>query len=492
MKICFDSEKYERLQSKQILDRVQKFNGRVYLEFGGKLFDDMHASRVLPGFRPDSKVRILQKIANKAEIIMVVGAPDIERKKIRADYNLTYDDEVLRQISKLREYGLLVSNIVITLYSGQKSADSFIQKLKARGENVYIHTPTKGYPNDVETIVSKQGYGANPYIKVSKPVVVVTAPGPNSGKMSTCLSQMYHESEMGINSGYAKFETFPIWNLPVDHPINLAYMAATADIKDKNLVDIYHLQKYKTRVTNYNRDIESFAILKQILTKITGNAEIYNSPTDMGVNMAGFAITDEKGCIDASYNEIIRRYFKALCDAKQGNDQDSTAQTILRIIKKHGIDINRRRVIAAANRKYEQSNLPSVAIELDNTSIVCGRQTELLTAASSAVLNCLKEMANIEDKVMLLDEKILKKVCEYKDILKSQKNSHLDLYDTLCTLSICSSFDQNAALSFSMLGNLKLADAHSSHMLPSADQKTLKSLQINFSSEPKYRKEYTV
>ena len=486
MKVCFDSEKYEKLQSKNILDRMQSFDGRVYIEFGGKLFDDMHASRVLPGFRPDSKVRILQKIAKKAEIIMVVGAPDIERKKIRADYNLTYDEEVLRQIAKLREFGLLVSNVVITLYTGQKSATDFAEKLKAMGENVYIHTPTPGYPNNVELIVSKEGYGANPYIKVSRPVVVVTAPGPNSGKMSTCLSQLYHEYEMGIKSGYAKFETFPIWNLPVDHPINLAYMAATADIKDKNLVDIYHLQKYHKRVTNYNRDIESFAILKQILTKITGNSEIYNSPTEMGVNMAGYAITDEQGCIDASYREIIRRYYKALCDAKQGKEQLSTSQSILKIIKKHDIDIKRRRVIDAANRKYEQSGSPSVAIELDNTSIVCGRQTDLLTAASSAVLNCLKEMANIDDKILLLSEDVLKGVCEYKNLLNNSNHSRLDLYDTLCALSVCSNTDKNAKLAYSMLSKLVMADAHSSHMLCSDDIKTLKLLRINISCEPKY------
>ena len=486
MKICFDTEKYEKLQSEQILERVKKFSGKLYLEFGGKLFDDLHASRVLPGFRPDAKVRILQKLSDHTEIFMVVGAPDIERKKIRADYGIAYDDEVIRQIGKLRDLGLYVSTVLITMYTGQKSADKFIQKLKNLGERVYIHAPTKGYPDDVSTIVSPEGYGANPYIETTRPIVVVTAPGPGSGKMSTCLSQMYHESTMGIVSGYAKFETFPIWNLPVDHPVNLAYMAATADLKDKNLVDTYHLKAYRKRVTNYNRDLQSFAILQAILSKIAGE-NIYNSPTDMGVNMAGFAITDDAGCCDASYNEIIRRYYKALCDAKQGAEPETTALNILRIIKKHDIDIKRRRVIYAANNKYMKTGLASVAIELSNTSIVTGRETELLTASSSAVLNCLKEIAKIDDDVLLLGNEVFKPICELKSQLYGGKQK-LKLYDTLCALAICSANNKLAKQAFEKLGELKMTDAHSSHILQADEIATLKNLGINISCEPEYLK----
>ncbi|MBQ8468541.1 MAG: DUF1846 domain-containing protein [Clostridia bacterium] len=484
MKICFDNEKYEKLQSEQILERVKKFSGKLYLEFGGKLFDDLHASRVLPGFRPDAKVRILQKLSDKTEIIMVVGAPDVERKKIRADYGISYDEEVIRQIAKLRELGLYVSTVLITMYNGQKNADKLITRLKNLGERVYVHTYTKGYPDDVATIVSPEGYGANPYIETTRPIVVVTAPGPGSGKMSTCLSQMYHESTKGIISGYAKFETFPIWNLPVDHPVNLAYMAATADLKDKNLIDTYHLRAYKKRVTNYNRDLQNFAVLQTILSKIAGD-KIYNSPTDMGVNMAGFAITDDKGCMDASYNEIIRRYYKALCDEKLGVEPSTTATNILEIIKKHDIDIKRRRVIFAANNKFMQTGFASVAIELSNTSIVTGRETDLLSAASSAVLNCLKEITDIDDDVYLLGDEVCKTICELKSLISGGAQK-LDIYDTLCALAICSATNKLAKKAFDAIGELKLTDAHSSHILSASEQSTLKKLGINISCEPEY------
>lgn len=485
MKVCFDTEKYIKLQSEQILKRVERFSGKLYLEFGGKLFDDLHASRVLPGFVPDAKMRILKTLSDKSEIIMVVAAPDIERKKVRADYNLTYDDEVLRQVKKLRKMGLYVSTILITLYTGQKSADRFIAKLKAMNENVFVHTPTAGYPDNVEVIVSKEGYGKNPYIPTTKPIVVVTAPGPGSGKMSTCLSQMYHESARGIKSGYAKFETFPIWNLAVDHPINLAYMAATADLKDKNLVDIYHLHAYHKRVTNYNRDIASFAILQAILAKIVGT-KFYQSPTDMGVNMAGYAITDEDGCKTASYKEIIRRYYKALCDAKQGTESAETAANIARLIKKHDIDIFKRRVINSANAKYKKTGLSSVAIELENSSIVCGRETELLSATSSAVLNCLKEMAGIADEVILLEDKVLAPICDLKYKMSGESNQKLDLYDTLCALALCSANSELTKRAYDKLPELKMSDAHSTHILSSRESAAVKSVGINMSSEPEY------
>lgn len=485
MKVCFDSEKYEKLQSEQILERVKKFKGKLYVEFGGKLFDDLHASRVLPGFKPDSKVKILQRLSQKTEIIMVVSCTDIERKKIRADYGITYDSEVIRQLEKLRGLGLYVSSIVLTKYNGQKSADKFMKTLKSMGENVYLHRLTLGYPSNVDLIVSEAGYGANPYIKTTRPIVVVTAPGPGSGKMATCLSQMYHESIMGISSGYAKFETFPIWNLPVDHPVNLAYEAATADLNDKNMIDTYHLRAYGKRVTNYNRDIESFAILKAILYKITGDNKIYRSPTDMGVNMAGYAIVDEEGCNRASYNEIIRRYYKALCDAKQGSEPPQTAQNIARIIKKHGIKIQDRKVISAAVNKSKQTKSACLAIELENGKIVCGRTTEILTCSSSAVLNCLKELAKIPDRVLLLGSHVLEPMLNLKKKLSSSDDCLLNLADVLSALAICSNTDKFAKKAYDQIGKLSGLDSHSSHML-TADLATLKSLRVNVSCEPVY------
>lgn len=486
MKIGFDSEKYEKLQSQQILERVEKFSGRLYLEFGGKLFDDLHASRVLPGFRPDSKVRILQKLSKKVEIIMVISSGDIERKKVRADYGITYDQEVIRQIERLRKMGLTVSAVVITMYNEQKATDKFVKQLQNRGENVYLHTKIDGYPEDVEKIVSKNGFGKNPYINVTKPIIVVTAPGPGSGKMATCLNQLYHESLAGKLSGYAKFETFPIWNLPVDHPVNLAYEAATADLNDKNLVDTHHLRAYHKRVTNYNRDIESFSILKAILNKITGDDKIYCSPTDMGVNMAGYAISNDKVCSDASINEIIRRYYKALCDYKQGNEPEQTVKNLENLIRKHDIEISKRRIIKAANDKYKHSGNVSVAIELDNSSIVCGRETELLTASSSAVINCLKEMAGLDDEILLLSEDILKPICELKRKLSGDSTEKLGLYDVISALAICSTNNLRTRKAYSYLDKLAGSDAHCSHMIFGQDLATLKSLKINISCEPEY------
>ena len=486
MKKSFDSKLYEQLQTKRILDRVNQFSGKLYLEFGGKLFDDLHASRVLPGFLPDAKVRILQKLSNKVEIIMVVSSADIERKKVRADYGITYDNEVLRQIGRLRKMGLYVSSIVLTMYDGQKSADKFIKKLKSMGENVYIHRKTLGYPDNTSLIVSEKGYGANPYIRTTKPLIVVTAPGPGSGKMGTCLSQLYHESKQGIKSGYAKFETFPIWNLPVDHPVNLAYEAATADLKDKNMVDIHHLKAYGEKVTNYNRDIESFPILKDILTKITKNPDLYKSPTDMGVNMAGYAIVDDEGVCEASKKEIIRRYYKALCEAKQGNDSGEMAEVILNIIKEYKIDIRIRKVIESAKEKFVKKGTPSVAIKLENAKIICGRETELLSACSSAVLNCLKELANIPDEIDLLDEKVLKPICSLKRNLSGDDSQKLNLYDVLVALAICSTTDKTAQKAYEQLNKLYGCDAHSSHMVFGADISTMKRLKIDISAEPEW------
>jgi len=486
MKKCFDSKMYEELQTKRILDRVNQFSGKLYLEFGGKLFDDLHASRVLPGFLPDAKVRILQKLSNKVEIIMVVSSADIERKKVRADYGITYDNEVLRQIRRLRKMGLDVSSVVVTMYEGQKSADKFIKKLKSMGENVYVHKKTLGYPDNTSLIVSEKGYGANPYIKTTKPLVVVTAPGPGSGKMGTCLSQLYHESKQGIKSGYAKFETFPIWNLSIEHPVNLAYEAATADLKDKNMIDIHHLKAYNKEVTNYNRDIESFPILRDILTKITKNADLYKSPTDMGVNMAGYAIIDDAGVCEASKKEIIRRYYKALCEAKQGNDSGEMAEVILNIIKNYKIDLKTRKVIEAAKNKFNQKGTPSVAIELENSKIICGRETNFLSACSSAVLNCLKDLAGIPDEIDLLDEKVLKPIMNLKRDLSGDDSQKLNLYDVLVALAICSTTDKIAKKAYEQIDKLYYCDAHSSHMVFGADINTMKNLKIDISAEPEW------
>ncbi len=482
----FDNEKYLKLQTENILKRIDKFNNKLYLEFGGKLFDDMHASRVLPGFEPDAKVKILKKLGDKAEIIFVINANDIERNKIRADFSITYDMDVLRQIDCLRGEGLTVSGIVITLFNDQPMAKTFANRLMRRNEKVYFHRFTKGYPTDINTIVSDEGYGANPYIETTKPLVIVTAPGPGSGKMATCLSQLYHEYKRGVKAGYAKFETFPVWNLDLKHPVNVAYEAATADLKDVNMIDNFHLNAYGKMAVNYNRDLEVFPIVRNILQRITGDDKIYQSPTDMGVNMVGFAISNDEVCRKASIEEIIRRYYKAQCEYKKGTTSIDTVKRIEYLMGEFNIDPLSRKVVGVAKEKQHETHSPVVALQLENGKIITGRQKDLLTASCACVLNAVKTLANIDDNMDLIPKHLLEPALELKRNTLKMKKAQLSLKDVLMLLAISTSTNPVANMVLSKLGELKGCEAHSSSMINSSDQNTLTALGVNLTMEPNY------
>ncbi len=482
----FDNEKYLKLQTENILKRIDKFNNKLYLEFGGKLFDDMHASRVLPGFEPDAKVKILKKLKDKCEIIFVINANDIERNKIRADFSITYDMDVLRQIDCLRGEGLTVSGIVITLFNDQPMAKTFANRLLRRNEKVYFHRFTKGYPTDINTIVSDEGYGANPYIETSKPLVVVTAPGPGSGKMATCLSQLYHEYKRGVKAGYAKFETFPVWNLDLKHPVNVAYEAATADLKDVNMIDNFHFNAYGVPAVNYNRDLEVFPIVRNILSRITGNDKIYQSPTDMGVNMVGFAISNDDIVRKASIEEIIRRYYKAQCEYKKGTTSIDTVKRIEYLMGEFNIDPLSRKVVVVAKEKQHEMHTPVVALQLGDGHIVTGRQKDLMTAACACVLNAVKYLAKIDDKLELIPKHLLEPVLELKRNRLKLKKAQLSIKDVLMLLSISTSTNPIANIALNKLDDLKDCEAHSSSMIGSSDQNTLSALGVNLTMEPNY------
>lgn len=485
MKKGFDNQKYLKLQKENILKRIKSFENKLYLEMGGKLFDDLHASRVLPGFEPDVKIKLLTSLKDKAEIIICISANDIERNRIRADLGLSYDDEVLRLIDSFRNLGLLVSSIVITLFKGQSSAQKFATKLERRGEKVYFHQYTKGYPTDVDTIVSDEGYGANPYIKTTRPLVVVTAPGPASGKLATCLSQMYHEYKQGIKAGYAKFETFPVWNLPLKHPVNVAYEAATADLKDINMIDSYHFNKYGTLTVNYNRDLEVFPVLKNILRKITGK-DIYNSPTDMGVNMVGFAISDNNACEAASKEEIVRRYYRYRCDYKKGNISIDTVDRVQMLMNELELSREYLPIIPFAKKVSKESGFPAIALELPNKKIIAGKTKNLISASGAVILNALKTLAKIDDNICLISDEILRPILALKiNVLKS-KSSILSLDDVLIALAICAKTDPIAKKCMDQLPKLKSCNAHSTYILSASDENTLKKLGINITSEPHF------
>ena len=486
MKKGFDNDLYIRLQSEKILERIKKFDNKLYLEFGGKLFDDMHATRVLPGFASDVKCKMLLSLKDKSEIIFVINAADLERNKIRADFGIPYGTDVLRQIDKLRGLGLNMNSVVVTQYLGQAAADKFINKLNRHGLRTYIHHKTKGYPTDVDVIVSDEGYGANPYIETSKPLVVVTAPGPGSGKLATCLSQLYHEYKRGVRAGYAKFETFPIWNLPLRHPVNVAYEAATADLGDINMIDPYHLETYGLTTVNYNRDIECFPIVKSILTKITGDDNLYNSPTDMGVNMAGCAIIDDDVCREASNQEIIRRYYKAACDYKTGNGGSEAVERIRLLMNQNKISIEDRKVVKYAVEKAEKCGCSAVAIELDGKGTVTGRASKLMSACSSAVLNAVKLLSNIEDDMLLLSPIILAPIIQLKKEVLGEDKVKLSLGDVLTALSICAATNPIAEKAFHMLECLRGCEAHASCILPESDQGVMRKLGVNITCEPEF------
>ena len=484
MKKAFDNKKYLELQQKHIQKRINSFGGKLYLELGGKLFDDLHASRVLPGFDPGVKIKLLEKMKDKVEIIMCISANHIEKNKIRADLGLSYDDEVLRLVDKFRQLGLYVPSIVITLYKGQSSAQKFAQLLQNRGEKVYFHKYTKGYPNDIDTIVSEEGYGANDYIETSRPLVVVTAPGPSSGKLATCLSQLYHENKRGIKAGYAKFETFPIWNLPLKHPVNVAYEAATADIKDVNMIDPYHFNHYGKLAVNYNRDIEVFPVLKNILRKISGK-DIYFSPTDMGVNMAGFAIIDDQAACEASLREILRRYYSYACAYKKGQTPYDAVDRMKMLLNELEISPNDLDVAQVAKRVSKESGFPCVAIKLPNGEILTGKSKTLISAPGAAILNALKVLAKVEDKPLINDE-ILKPILKLKTEFLGSSASQLTLDDVLIALSITAIKSPNAKKCIDALPKLKTCEAHSTFILAPSDESTVKKLGIYLSSEPQF------
>lgn len=486
MKIGFDSEKYIKLQTEEILKRAKMFDNKLYIEFGGKLFDDYHASRVLPGLYPDIKLRVLKALGRDVEVLYCVSAKDIEKNRVRGDSGLTYDLEVLRGIDELRANGLCVGNIVITLYDGQPSATKFAEKLKALGENVYLHRFTKGYPSDIKTIVSDEGYGANPHIKTTRPIILVTAPGASSGKLATCLSQLYHEYKNGVRVGYAKYETFPIWNLSLKHPVNLAYEAATADINDVNMIDPYYLESTGKVAVNYNRDIAVYPILKEILTMITGNENLYNSPTAMGVNMVGFAISDDDVCSKASRQEIIRRYYRYLVEAKKGQEAKETIDNVKVLMNELKIDTSERKCIAPALEKYQSTGKHSVAIELEDGTIITGKTQEYLSATAGAVLNAIKYFCKVADDIKLIPKTILEPITELKKTIGKNKKIFITLKDALIALAIASSTNDLAKKCLDKITLLKGCQLHSTCILNSSDESTLRSLGINITSEAEF------
>lgn len=477
MKKCFDADKYLKIQKKKIKQRIKMFD-KLYLEFGGKLIDDQHAARTLPGFLPDLKIKLLQEFKDEAEVILCINASAIEKSKIRADHMISYETEVLRLIEFLRSKGLYVSSVVITLYDGQKKAKDFAKKLADYKVKVYFHTFTKGYPTDVDTIVSDEGYGANPYIETTRPLVVVSAPGPCSGKLATSLSQLYHESKRGVNAGYAKFETFPVWALPLKHPVNIAYEAATADLNDKNMIDHFHLEKYGIQAVNYNRDLETFPVLKEILYRITGKT-IYYSPTDMGVNVIGECITDDKAVRKAAKDEIIRRYYRALTDLKKGVVGPEVPERIKLLMNELGISESDRTVAIEANKKREKSgNLPSACIKIGKKYIV-GRKTGYLSPISATMLNALKSVSKIPDDVDLIAPTVLEPILEIKNKTSNFKESYLKLGEVLIALSMCSTTNPIVKKVLENLGQLSGTELHATHMISDDELVILSNLGIN-------------
>ncbi len=477
MKKCFDAEKYLKIQKKKIKSRIKMFD-KLYLEFGGKLIDDQHAARTLPGFLPDLKIRLLQEFKDDAEVILCINANAIENSKIRADHMISYETEVLRLIEFLRSKGILVSSVVITLFDGQKKAKDFARKLEDYKVATYFHTFTKGYPTDVDTIVSDEGYGANPFIKTTKPLVVVSAPGPCSGKLATALSQLYHESKHGVKAGYAKFETFPVWALPLKHPVNIAYEAATADLNDKNMIDYFHLEKYGVPAVNYNRDLETFPVLKEILTRITGKT-IYYSPTDMGVNVIGECITDDKAVQKAAKDEIVRRYYRAITDLKKGLVGPEVPERIKLLLNELGISEKDREVAMKADEKRKEKNgLPSAAIAIGKKYIT-GRKTGYLSPISATILNALKVVTKIPDEVDLISPNVLEPILEIKNKTSNFKESYLKLGEVLIALSICSTTNPIVKKALENLDKLSGAELHSTHMITDGELIVLGNLGVN-------------
>ena len=485
-KIGFDNDKYLKLQSQNIRDRINKFGGKLYLEFGGKLFDDYHASRVVPGFKPDSKVTMLLEMKDEAEIVIAISADDIERNKRRGDLGITYDEDTLRLIDAFRGIGLYIGSVVITHYRGQAVADQFKKRLEMLGIRVYKHYIIPDYPSNVPLIVSEEGFGQNDFIETERSLVVVTAPGPGSGKMATCLSQLYHEHKRGVNAGYAKFETFPVWNLPLKHPVNLAYEAATADLDDVNMIDPFHLEAYGQTTVNYTRDVEIFPVLEAIFKRIYGDSP-YKSPTDMGVNMLGFCISDDDVCVEASKQEILRRYYAAACGVRRGDADPNEVRKIELIMNSLGLTAADRPVVAAALNKAEQTGAPAVALELNDGRIVTGKTSSLLGASSACLLNAVKALAGIDKKLPLIAPGVIEPIQHLKVEHLGNHNPRLHTDELLIALSICSVTNPMAGCAIEQLDKLKGCEAHSSVILSHVDADLFKKLGINISFEPRYQ-----
>ncbi len=486
MVLGYDNDLYIRTQSENIRQRIEQFGGKLYLEFGGKLYDDYHASRVLPGFQPDSKLRMLLNIKDQVEVVIAINADDIEKNKVRGDLGITYDRDVIRLIGIFRDFGLYVSSVVLTRWSGQTLAKAFQARLEGMGVKVYHHYAIEGYPGNISHVVSDEGYGKNEYIETTRQLVVVTAPGPGSGKLATCMSQLYHEHKRGMKAGYAKFETFPIWNLPLNHPVNLAYEAATADLKDVNMIDPFHLEAYGQTTVNYNRDVEAFPVLVAIFERILGECP-YKSPTDMGVNMVGNCIINDPVVREASCQEILRRYYTALCDQKQGKADDAQILKLELLMKKAGVSPEQRRVVAPAMEKAAATGRPAAALELPDGTIVTGKTSSLLGASAALVLNTLKELAGVPDQVHLIAPAVIEPIQHLKVDHLGNRNPRLHIDEVLIALSISATTDPAAAKAMEQLHKLRGCDVHSSVILSAVDEKTFKRLGVNVTCQPQYK-----
>ena len=487
-KLGFDNEKYLAIQSQHIRERISQFGGKLYLEFGGKLFDDHHASRVLPGFEPDSKLRMLEQLKDKAEVVIVINAGDIEKNKVRGDLGITYDSDVLRLIDIFRGRGLFVGSVVVTQYAGQAAADAFQARLESLGVQVFRHYPIEGYPHNIAKIVSDEGYGKNDYIKTSRPLVVVTAPGPGSGKLATCLSQVYHEYKRGVMAGYAKFETFPIWNLPLKHPVNLAYEAATVDLDDVNMIDPFHLEAYGVTTVNYNRDVEIFPVLRTIFENILGQCP-YKSPTDMGVNMAGNCIVDDEVCRQASRMEILRRYYATLTDRLQGKVDEELVYKLELLMKQADVTTDLCPAIAASLKREEATGAPAGAMVLPDGQVVTGRTSDLLGASAALLLNALKRLGGIDQDLDLISTHVLEPICRLKTGVLGNKNPRLHSDEVLIALCVSALTNPIAAMAQAQLPKLRGCDAHFTVVLSDVDEKLYRRLGIHVSCEPKYERQ---
>ena len=483
--IAFDNDLYIQSQSAHIQERIAKFGGKLYLEFGGKLYDDYHASRVLPGFRPDSKLRMLLQLKDMVEMVIAINADDIEKNKVRGDLGITYDRDVIRLIDIFRDFGLYVSSVVLTRFNGQSMATAFQARLEGMGVKVYHHYAIEGYPANIGHIVSDDGFGKNDYIETTRQLVVVTAPGPGSGKLATCLSQLYHEHKRGVKAGYAKFETFPVWNLPLNHPVNLAYEAATADLSDVNMIDPFHLDAYGVTTVNYNRDVEAFPVLVAMFEKILGECP-YKSPTDMGVNMVGNCITDDAAVREASCQEILRRYYAALCDQKQGKLSDDVVFKLEMLMKKVGVTTAQRKVVSAALQRAEETGDAAAAMELPDGTIVTGKTSDLLGASSALLLNALKKLGGMPSDLHLISPVALDPIQHLKVDHLGNRNPRLHTDETLIALSISAATNPMAEYAMEQLSKLRGCDVHSSVILTAVDEKTFKRLGVNLTCEPSY------